>query len=396
MAVDDNTNYELSGAQIKDLASRVKRNTTLAKNLAGGADKTNKLVYMTAINGTDAMRIAEEIDPEQASATMVTSLMKYRFYNAETGEEYDDLGDIMDVIDTEYGLIEFVQTPSGNSNYPVVKMVESAAVRADGEDYYLDIVLKTFDKASLTIGQENVTIGADTQFNLYWYKTTSTESILTRARGYVQKVQLYANDIVAEINASLPPDTPVEEYASWAQLTGFMEYVFFSESGTMLKTPADIRSLLRSGNNRARGPLVYIPTSGYYDNNSSISFFGWNGNASTGQGFIEIFSPNDANRKSFYIKAVDPTQYDDGRKHCWYECQYDDSEGKTNFSYGYTDPTFFDISTEAPADLFQVATDSSNNLYMAAGTSSTADWKRIDINTSVSDINSTDWNGLWQ
>ena len=382
MAIDDNTSYELYGSQIKDLASRIKGNTALAKNLAGGSDKTSKLIYMTAINGTDAMRIAEEIDPQQASAAMVTSLMKYRFYNAETGEEYSDLNDIMDVLDTELGLIEYVQTPSDNSNYPIVKMVESAVVRADGNDYYIDIVLKTFDKTSLAIKTENITFGPDTQYNLYWYKAVSDETLIGQARGYVQQINSYQSKIADEINASLPSDTPAGEYISASQVGSFMKYAFFSSAGNLLKTPSDIRIMLTRSS--LKGPLVFVPSQNAKDTGWSLTTYSWTGTASTGFGYFMFFDPHNRQEKNYFIKAVNASQYTDGRKHAWYEVSYDDTY-EFQYSGGYANSGYpVDPSTETPEFTYQLAYDQSDNLYMAVNSSSAADWKQIN-NTLYAD-----------
>ena len=385
MAIDDNTSYELTGAQVKDLASKIKSNTALAKNLSGGSDKTTKLVYMTAINSYDASRIANEIDPQQASSTMVTSLMKYRFFDAETGEEYSDIYDVMDILDQEYGLIEYVQTPSGNSDYPIVKMVESAVVRADGDDYYIDIVLKTFDKASLTVRQEEVTIGEDTQYNLYWYKTTSTISKLTRARGYIQAINSYSSAIATEINDSLPSGTPSSEYADALQINSFMSFAFFGESGEMLKTVSSIRNLLRANVN-AVGPLVYVATPSFNDNASYIVEYSWSGSASTGYGELYIYDPSFHEEVPYTIRAVDPTQYDDGRKHYWYKCTCENTGSIVRFPYGYSSPNFYNPGTSVPENLYQVATDSSNNLYMASAMNNTSDWKQINNDAVISSL----------
>lgn len=378
MAINDNTNYELSGSQVKDLASRIKGSIALAKNLAGGADKTSTLIYMTTITGTDALRIAEEIDPQQASASTVTSLMKYRFYNAETGEEYDDLGDIQDIVDTDLGLIEYVQMPSDNSDYPIVKMVESAAVRYDaGTDVtYLDITLKVFDKSSLAIKTENITFGPDTQYNLYWYKAVSDETLIGQARGYVQRITPYQTKIANEINASLPSDTPAGEYISSSQVGSFMDYAFFAASGNLLKTTSDIRTMLTRTS--LKGPLVFVPTQGVNDTGWSLAAYSWIGSASSGHGDLSFFDSYNRKEKNFVIKPVDASQYTDGRKHAWYEVSYDDTY-EFQYSGGYANSGYpVDPSTETPEFTYQLAYDQSDNLYMAANSSSAADWKQIN------------------
>lgn len=67
-------------------------------------------------------------------------------------------------------------------------------------------------------------------------------------------------------------------------------------------------------------------------------------------------------------------------EYMWYVAEKDDSYTE-QLSYGYPNDT--EVVTTAPETIFQTAVDASGNLYMASGSSSASDWKQINNTATV-------------
>ena len=80
---------------------------------------------------------------------------------------------------------------------------------------------------------------------------------------------------------------------------------------------------------------------------------------------------------------VNPSSsYGTNAEYMWYIAEAN-SESAYQLSYGYTNAITSSTPTDAPEITFQTAVDTSGNLYMASGSSSASDWKQINNTATV-------------
>ena len=80
---------------------------------------------------------------------------------------------------------------------------------------------------------------------------------------------------------------------------------------------------------------------------------------------------------------VNPSSsYGTNAEHMWYIAEID-NEYAYQLSYGYTKAITGSAPTDAPETTFQTAVDASGNLYMASGSTNASDWKQINNTATV-------------
>ena len=80
---------------------------------------------------------------------------------------------------------------------------------------------------------------------------------------------------------------------------------------------------------------------------------------------------------------VDPSSsYGTNAEYMWYVAEID-NESAYQLSYGYTNAITGSTPTNAPEATFQTAVDASGNLYMASGSTGASDWKQINNTATV-------------
>ena len=80
---------------------------------------------------------------------------------------------------------------------------------------------------------------------------------------------------------------------------------------------------------------------------------------------------------------VNPSSsYGTNAEYMWYIAKAN-SESAYQLSYGYTNAITSSTPTDAPETTFQTAVDASGNLYMASGNSNASDWKQINNTATV-------------
>ena len=216
MAIDDNTSYELTGAQVKDLASKINSNKALANNLAGGEQIANQTIFMMPITSERSVEIAEELgdltlQPER--------FMMYEFRMASTGEVIDNIDDLATYIyDDGYNII-YKPVYSSKEQFVVT------SIATDEEDYeWVEINISKID-----FPNEDGYAAHIVNYNLYftpdstyWYTASKVLGKAPNVSCYVKYIGKYANEIAAEINESVPAG----EEVSPNQLWGTMRFVF--------------------------------------------------------------------------------------------------------------------------------------------------------------------------
>lgn len=364
MAIDDNTSYELTGAQVKDLATRIKGNTTLAKNLAGGADKTSKLVYMVPLTINEGNEIAAQIDDPDVYGTDVTMTCVYGFLRAKDGVWLDRL-EVGGAMSNGYNFVFVNNDVSYNDAATIVKY--TANWDDNEEDCYPTFVL-CGQTAKTPFGNSRYTridLGANPNTGLSaWYHPVETS--WKREPDYViqRMTSTEATEIANQINAEQGSTV-----VSGIEVRSAMIFTIRNTTtGKILKYSA-VKNMLQRGGN-----IVFLPDMARGSNYQIMSrAYG----SSSKQSFILRDFFNDTEYE--YI-LKDPSTESSNLQYMWYLFDHEDLREGLVDVFGMDDSTAI---ASAPESLFQVATDSSNNLYMAAGTSSTSDWKQIDNDAIV-------------
>ena len=82
-------------------------------------------------------------------------------------------------------------------------------------------------------------------------------------------------------------------------------------------------------------------------------------------------------------KVVEPSSsYGENAEYMWYVVEANNASAY-QLSYGYTNAVTDSAPTDAPETTFQTAVDASGNLYMASGSTSASDWKQINNTATV-------------
>ena len=362
MAIDDNTSYELTGAQVKDLASKIKGNKALTENLAGGEGIAYQTIFMMPITPERSVEIAEELGD---ASLMPGTFMKYEFRMASTGEVIKSVGDLAGWIGNEGYNVVYKPVYSSKEQFVVT------SIATDEDNYeWVEINISRIDFPNedgyaAHIVNYNLNFSSD---ETYWYSTTRTLGKAPNVSCYVKYIGKYANEIAAEINASVPAGEEVGP----SQLWGTMRFVFINpNTGAYAKTLTAIRALLRNS-----GTVIFLTDdTGYQD--YSVTSASWTGSAASGHGTLSVFSPHWG--KEYTYEITGPTEQSGSLSHIWYMLTL--SETMRNLTW-YSDWTI-DPSTDTPDGAGDLGHDASNNIYIGVGSSSTSDWKQINNDAIV-------------
>lgn len=85
---------------------------------------------------------------------------------------------------------------------------------------------------------------------------------------------------------------------------------------------------------------------------------------------------------TLYNIANPSSSYGEKAEYMWYVTEID-NEHAYQLSYGYTNAVTNGAPTDAPETTFQTAVDASGNLYMASGSTNASDWKQINNTATV-------------
>lgn len=372
MAISDNTSYELTGAQVKDLASKVKDNTVLAKNLAGGAGRADNTIFMCLIDSDDAAEIAAQMGG--GSAGTIEIYMKYGFRLSGTGQWLDNttLGELLEV-NTPVIYKKKANAYDMNYEQDIAVIGFDAGYNQDEGDYFPKIRLMYHYWNTSNLGGFNileVTLKAPEQSGV-WYEVdeTTLDTITTPYCIIRPSSGAFIQQLADEYNeAHADPEDP-SSYISLTDVKDLVPFMFIGRNGAVLRTTRGIGQSLRNtrvvvfdsdqdgmgtlgmpilgdhnGSNTNATFSLYFPGLGVYRN-----FNVHTGQSSEGQ----------------YAQYMPYVIADDG-----YSIQYpwayaDDVESSSALS-------------STPDSKYAIAKDANNNLYMAADASSTSDWKQIN------------------
>lgn len=368
MAIDDNTLYGVKGSQVKDFTAKI-------KNSVGGADKLAHLVYMVPLTINEGNEIAAQIDDPDVYGTDVTMTCIYGFLRAKDGVWLDRLG-VGGAISNGYNFVFVNNDVSYNDAATIVKY--TANWDDDEEDCYPTFVL-CGQTAKTPFGNSRYTridLGANSNTGLSaWYHPVETS--WKREPDYViqRMTSTEATEIANQIN-----EEQGSTVVSGIEVRSAMIFTIRNTTtGKILKYSA-VKNMLQRGGN-----IVFLPDIARGSNYEIMSrAYG----SSSKQSFILRDFYNDTEYE--YI-LKNPSAESSNLQYMWYLFDHEDLREGLIDVFGVDDSTSI---ASAPDSLFQVAYDSSDNLYMAVGDSSTADWKQINNTIYAVDVSSTqpvDW-----
>lgn len=357
MAVDDNTNYELSGSQVKDLAARIKSNKALAENLAGGESIAYQTIFMMPITPERSVEIAEELGDVTLQPD---TFMKYEFRMASTGEVIKSVGDLVGWISDEGYNVVYKPVYSSKEQFVVT------SIATDDENYewveinISRIVFPNEDGYAAHISNYNLSFSDDAT---YWYSTVSVMGKAPNVSCYVKYIGKYSSEIAAEINASVPAGEEVGPSQLWST----MRFVFINpNTGAYAKTLTEIRALFRNS-----GTVIFLEDDTNYQGYTA-TYATWTGSAASGHGTLGVFNLNYG--ESYTYEITGPTEQSGSLSHIWYMLTL----VETTRALTWYDDWTIDPSTDIPVGGGDLGHDAFNNIYIGVGNSSTSDWKQIN------------------
>lgn len=441
MAIDDNTSYELTGAQVKDLANKIKGkaadNTFVGATPAApgskglvpepqagdntkflSGDGTWKDVpagsSYTAGNGIDITNNVISADTNVLATTKLAKdlsggeqragkLIYMYLMNATNGEPIaQELGEsVLFIMNNMVYIFAYAETgnliKSANELGSAISngaVVEYKSATSDTSDADTDNVVVTS-----AVGVED----EDTEL----YSVTINLRDLRNFDGKVKSIEI---EVAADSTNGLWYKTSKTAFPSGE--TKFMIEGIFGSSMqqkvleeiqstmpegehmsptqlwqmTFLFTDPRTGKLLKSASdirsifrrsNLHGNAILLTNKSSTFENGSIITSYSWSGNATTGFGIIKILCPDTLTVKEYIITATSQHGYTDERQYLWYIIE-ESTPDMVGISYGFPDASAIDVSTDAPWSTFHTAVDASGNLYMASGSTDASDWKQIN------------------
>ena len=437
MAIDDNTSYELTGAQVKDLANKIKGkaadNTFVGATLAApgskglvpepqagdntkflSGDGTWKDVpagsSYTAGNGID---ITNNVISADTNVLATTKLAKdlaggaprvANRINVSRLSDYDEATEISNQINNPDVYPALVQSTLGYAFYDV--------------------------NLSKYLNRDEIGQAIDENCNFVYFSTTGDDGygkkiIVNAKSNHNSESNTYSPSfLIYEINAKTPygggkmytlslnasTQPGLENWYETSSSTWAYEPAFVIQRMTATEaqeianqinadnpnvevTPSQVRTYMkfvcrststgemiktasgfRSALFRATtGYILFLPT--MTGSLATLEVMIYRGGSSRKAGF---------NLMNMSTSAVTPydivnpsSSYGTNAEYMWYIAEVN-NEFAYQLSYGYTNAIAASAPTDAPETKFQTAVDASGNLYMASGSTGASDWKQIN------------------
>lgn len=367
MAIDDNMSYELTGSQVKDLATRIKGNTKLAKDLVGGAPRVSKRINVFQLTDYDeATEISNQIDNPDVYPALLIQQLKYAFYDVFWGK-YLNRYEIGEAIDGNRDFVYF-STTGGDGFVQKIIVRANANYDEDTDTYSPSFLIYEINTKTPYGGgkMHELSLNENTETGLEdWY--TADLSTWEHEPAYViqRMTTTEAQEIANKINA----DNPGVAVTS-SDVSSYMKFVCRNTAtGKMIQTASAFRQALYRGSN----DVYFLPSMAGADANLEAMVFKGGNTRAAGFNLMNMWtsaitSYNIANPSSFYGTNAE---------YMWYIAERDDVH-TIQLPYGYPDDTAIDVSTDTPEAVFQTAVDANGNLYMASGNTAASDWKQIN------------------
>ena len=442
MAIDDNTSYELTGAQVKDLANKIK----------------GKAADNTFVGSTSAAPGSKGLVPEPQAGDNTKFLSgDGTWKDVPAGSSYtagngiDITNNVISADTNVLATTKLAKDLAGGAprvanrinvfrltNYEEATEISN---QINNPDVYPALLQSTLVYAFYDVdwgkylNRDEIGQAIDENCNFVYFSTTSDD-------GYGQKIIVNAKSnhnseantyspsfLIYEINSKTPygggkmytlslnasTQTGLEDWYETSSSTWAYEPAFVIQRMTTTEAQ-EIADQINASNpnvgvtssqvqahmkfvcrNTSTGKLIktasgfrsalYRATSGYVlflptmtGSYATLEVMVYRGGSSSNAGF---------NLMNMWTSVVTPynivnpsSSYGTNAEYMWYIAEAN-SESAYQLSYGYTNAITSSTPTDAPETTFQTAVDASGNLYMASGSSNASDWKQINNTATV-------------
>ena len=437
MAIDDNTSYELTGAQVKDLANKIKGkaadNTFVgatpaapgSKGLVPGPQAGDSTKFLsgdgtwkdvpagssyTAGNGID---ITNNVISADTNVLATTKLAKdlaggaprvANRINVSKLSDYEEATEISNQINNPDVYPALVQSTLGYAFYDM--------------------------ESGKYLNRDEIALAIDSSYNFVYFSTNSDDGLVQKiivkaTSNYDSGANTYSPSfLVYEINSKTPygggkmytlslnasTQPGLEDWyetssSTWAYEPSYViqrmttteaqeiadqinasnpnvlvtamqvrEYMKFVCRSTSTGKMIKTASAFRSALSRATtGNILFLPTMA--GSYATLETMVYKGGNTKKAGF------NLMNMSTSFVTPYDivnpSSSYGENAEYMWYIAEVN-NEYAYQLSYGYTNTITDSAPTAAPETAFQTAVDASGNLYMASGSTDASDWKQIN------------------
>ena len=437
MAIDDNTSYELTGAQVKDLANKIKGkaadNTFVgatpaapgSKGLVPGPQAGDNTKFLsgdgtwkdvpagssyTAGNGID---IANNVISADTNVLATTKLAKdlaggaprvANRINVSRLSDYDEATEISNQINNPGVDPALVQSTLGYAFYDVNlgKYLNRREIgqAIDGNCNFVYFSTNSDDgygKKIIVNAKSNHDSGTDTYSPSFLIYGINTKTPYGGGKMYT-----------LSLNASTQPgleDWYETSSSTWAYEPTFVIQRMTTDEAQEIAnqinannpnvnvTPAQVRKYMKfvcrsttTGEMIQTAPafrnalyrvndgyILFLPT--MTGSYATLEVMVYRGGSSSYAGFNLM---NMATSVVMPYNIFNPSSsYGENAEYMWYIVEANNGYS-SQLSYGYTKPIAGSAPTDAPETTFQTAVDASGNLYMASGSTGASDWKQIN------------------
>lgn len=440
MAIDDNTSYELTGAQVKDLANKIK----------------GKAADNTFVGSTSAAPGSKGLVPEPQAGDNTKFLSgDGTWKDVPAGSSYtagngiDIANNVISADTNVLATTKLVKDLAGGAprvanriNVSRLSDYEEATEisnQINNPDVYPALLIPTLVYAFYDVdwgkylNRNEIGQAIDENCNFVYFSTTGDDGygqkiIVKATSNYDSEADTYSPSfLIYEINTKTPygggkmytlslsasTQPGLEDWyetssSTWAYEPAFViqrmttteaqeiadqintnnpdagvtqaqvrEYMKFVCRNTSTGKMVKTASEFRKALTRATaGYVLFLPNMAITTPNLEVMVYKTGSIRNAGFNLTNLWT-----LKNTQYNIVDPSSsYGENAEYMWYVTEIDDSYTE-QLSYGYPNDT--EVATTAPETTFQTAVDASGNLYMASGNTNTSDWKQINNTATV-------------
>ena len=442
MAIDDNTSYELTGAQVKDLANKIK----------------GKAADNTFVGSTPAAPGSKGLVPEPQAGDNTKFLSgDGTWKDVPAGSSYtagNGIDITNNVISADTNVLATTKlakdlaggAPRVANRINVFRLSDyeeatEISNQINNPDVYPALLQSTLGYAFYDmesgkyLNRDEIALAIDSSYNFVYFGTTNDDgygqNIIVNAKSnYDSGANTYSPSfLVYEINSKTPygggkmytlslnasTQTGLEDWYETSSSTWAYEPSFVIQRMTTTEAQ-EIAGEINANNpgievtssqvqaymkfvcrNTSTGKLIktasgfrnalYRATAKYVlflptmtGAQATLEAMVYRGGSSSNAGFNLM---NMGTSVVTPYNIVNPSSsYGTNAEYMWYIAEAN-NEQSYQLSYGYTNAITGGAPTDAPETTFQTAVDASGNLYMASGSSNASDWKQINNTAAV-------------
>ena len=437
MAIDDNTSYELTGAQVKDLANKIKGkaadNTFVGATLAAPGSKG--LVPEPQAGDNTKFLSGDGTWKDVPAGSSYTAGNGIDITNNVISADTNVLATTKLAKDLAGGATRVANriNVSRLSDYDEATVISN---QINNPDVYPALLVSTLVYAFYDVdwgkylNRDEIGQAIDENCNFVYFSTTGDDGygkkiIVNAKSNYNSESNTYSPSfLIYEINTKTPygggkmytlslntsTQAGLEDWYETGSSTWAYEPAFVIQRMTTTEaqdianeinannpgievTPSQVRTYMKFVcRNTSTGELIktasgfrsalYRATAGYVlflptmtGSMATLEVMIYRGGSSSYAGFNLM---NMGTSVVTPYNIVNPSaSYGENAEYMWYVVEAKD-ESAYQLSYGYTNAVTDSAPTDAPETAFQTAVDTSGNLYMASGSTGASDWKQIN------------------